>query len=198
MEQLALLGRQEPAFDERFSRLERRWLPEGAWLDYQPDFLTGHAGLLDHLERSMRWRHDRTKMYDKVLDVPRLFAVLPDDGEGHPIIARIRDALCQRYGQMFVRISMALYRNGGDSVAWHGDRVARRMPEALVATVSLGAARKFLLRPYGGGRSIAYSLGMGDLLVMGGSCQRTWQHSVPKVRHADPRLAIMFRPVWAE
>jgi alkylated DNA repair dioxygenase AlkB len=83
-------------------------------------------------------------------------------------------------------------------VAWHGDYVARRMTEALVATVSVGAPRRFLLRPKGGGPSIALSLGEGDLLVMGGSCQRTWDHCVPKVKRAEPRIAIMFRPIWKE
>jgi alkylated DNA repair dioxygenase AlkB len=61
----------------------------------------------------------------------------------------------------------------------------------------VGGQRRFLLRPYGGGHSIALNLGWGDLLVMGGTCQRTWQHCLPKVAHAEPRIAIMFRPSWA-
>jgi alkylated DNA repair dioxygenase AlkB len=130
--------------------------------------------------------------------VPRLIAGLPKDGPGHPALEEMRAALNARYGTAFPRTGMALYRDGNDSVAWHGDYVARELPvDALVATVSLGAPRRFLLRPAeGGGPSIAYSLGWGDLIVMGGSCQRTWRHSVPKVRHAQPRMAIMFRPVW--
>src|SRR5262249_40235264 len=103
-----------------------------------------------------------------------------------------------RYGTAFERVSLGLYRDGQDSVAWHGDYVARRISEAIVATVSVGAPRRFLLRPHGGGRSGAVSLGWGDLIVMGGSCQRTYQHSVPKVANAEPRIAIMFRPVWDE
>ena len=84
------------------------------------------------------------------------------------------------------------------SVAFHGDYVAREMDRALVATVSVGAPRRFLMRPTGGGKSIALTLGWGDLLVMGGTCQRTWQHAIPKVKHALPRIAIMFRPVWTK
>jgi alkylated DNA repair dioxygenase AlkB len=110
----------------------------------------------------------------------------------------MRRALDRRYATAFERISLAYYRDGRDSVAWHGDYVARRMETALVATVSVGAPRRFLLRPHGGGRSIAYSIGWGDLIVMGGTCQRTWQHSVPKVARAEPRIAIMFRPIWQE
>ena len=80
-------------------------------------------------------------------------------------------------------------------VAWHGDYVARRMPQALVATVSVGEPRTFLLRKTGGGRSMALKLGWGDLLVMGGSCQRTFQHAIPKAARAGSRIAIMYRPV---
>jgi alkylated DNA repair dioxygenase AlkB len=110
----------------------------------------------------------------------------------------MRRALCERYRESFERVSLALYRDGRDSVAWHGDQVARNMPEALVASVSVGTPRRLLLRPKTGGRSLALALGWGDLLVMGGSCQRTWQHHVPKVAHAEPRISIMFRPVWSK
>ena len=137
-------------------------------------------------------------MYDRTVDVPRLVAGLPEDGPGHPAIETMRAALSARYGTALPNVSLGYYRDGRDSVAWHGDYVAREMDEALVATVSLGQPRRFLLRPKGGGGgpSIAFSLGWGDLLVMGGSSQRTWQHAVPKVAHADPRLSVMFRPTW--
>ena len=108
----------------------------------------------------------------------------------------MRSALSERYREEFTRVSAAYYRDGRDSVAWHGDTIARKLPNALVATLSLGGPRRFLLRPSGGGRSIALSLGLGDLLVMGGSSQRTWQHAVPKVKSAEPRISVMFRPVW--
>ena len=137
-------------------------------------------------------------MYDRIVETPRLFALLPDDGPGHPVIETMRRALEHRYATAFDRVSLALYRDGNDSVAWHGDRVARRLPDALVATVSIGAPRRFLLRPFGGGRSMVRSLGWGDLVVMGGTIQRTYQHAVPKVARADPRIAIMFRPTWEE
>lgn len=134
-------------------------------------------------------------MYDRVVDVPRLFCVLPSR-HAFPVIDRIRAALDAHYDTSFERISLAYYRDGRDSVAWHGDYVGRRMEQALVATVSLGAPRKFLLRETGGGPSISFSLGMGDLIVMGGTCQRTYQHSIPKVARAHPRIALMFRPAW--
>jgi alkylated DNA repair dioxygenase AlkB len=106
--------------------------------------------------------------------------------------------LSGRYGEDFARIGLGYYRDGRDSVAFHGDYVARELPSALVASVSTGAPRRFLLRPSGGGASRALTLGWGDLLVMGGTCQRTWQHAVPKCSRALPRIAILFRPVWPE
>jgi alkylated DNA repair dioxygenase AlkB len=66
--------------------------------------------------------------------------------------------------------------------------------------VSVGASRRFLMRPVAGGPSLSFSLGRGDLLVMGGSCQRTWLHGIPKSRTvgAQPRIAVMFRPHWVD
>jgi alkylated DNA repair dioxygenase AlkB len=194
--QRSLFGGGEVVVDGTFGKLRRVELDRGAWVDYAPAWLAGHDVLLDHLVRTTAWHQPRREMYDRTVDVPRLVASLPDDGPGHPAIEAMRRALSTRYGLELPHVSLGYYRDGRDSVAWHGDTVAREMDEALVATVSLGEPRRFLLRPTGGGASVAYSLGWGDLLVMGGSAQRTWQHAVPKVAHADPRLAVMFRPTW--
>jgi alkylated DNA repair dioxygenase AlkB len=200
--QLTLLGGSGPPdFDRGFSRLARRELSRGpkeivAWVDYVPGWVSGHETLFEHLLATTTWHEETRQMYDSVVAVPRLWAGLPKDGPGHPLLDAMRDALSARYGEAFVRTGMGLYRSGADSVAWHGDYVARELPEALVATVSLGAPRRFLLREAAGGASISYSLGWGDLIVMGGSCQRTWRHCIPKVAQAEPRLAIMFRPLW--
>jgi alkylated DNA repair dioxygenase AlkB len=196
-DQLSLLGRDEPAFDARFTKLRRLPLAQEAWIEYVPGWLSGHATLFETLRNSMHWRAAEDVMYERTVQVPRLFAALPEDGPGHPLLEEMRCALSQRYRSEFTRTGLALYRDGRDSVAFHGDRVARQMPSALVATVSLGAPRRLLLRPYGGGRSLSFNLGWGDLFVMGGSCQRTWQHGIPKVAHAQPRIAIMFRPNWS-
>jgi alkylated DNA repair dioxygenase AlkB len=193
--QLDLFSTGAPTFDPRFGGLRRRELAAGAWVEHCPGWVAAHDELFDELERTAPWRHETMRMYDKIVDVPRLVAGL---GRDHALLDAMRAALSARYGQTFVRITGALYRDGHDSVAWHGDTVARDLPEALVATVSLGAPRRFLLRPAEGGASIAFALGGGDLLVMGGSCQRTWRHSIPKVAHAAPRMAIMFRPSWAD
>ena len=194
--QLGLFGSEQPGFDHRYSALRRVPLSEDAWIDHQPGFITGHAALFDHLASTTAWRIVEEQIYDRTLPTPRLIAGLPDDGPGHPLLEEIRQSFSEHYGDEFVRVSMALYRDGRDSVAFHGDRIARTLPHALVATVSLGTPRRFLMRPRGGGPSQAWNLGWGDLFVMGGSSQLTWQHGIPKLAHAQPRIAVMFRPRW--
>ena len=132
-------------------------------------------------------------MYDKVVPVPRLLAVAPREG----LVEEMRAALSAKYGEEFLYTTAALYRDGKDSVAFHGDTSARDMDRAVVATVSLGEPRRFLMKPTEGGASIALPLGRGDLVVMGGTFQRTWRHAIPKVATAGPRIALMFRPSWA-
>jgi alkylated DNA repair dioxygenase AlkB len=196
--QLPLFGHELPGFDSEFRRLERTELARGAWFDFASGWVSGSATLFETLRTGLRWRSERREMYERTVDVPRLYAMLPEDGAGHPVLETMRSVLSRRYGEEFSRTSAAYYRDGRDSVAWHGDYVARNMEQSLVATVSLGGPRRFLLRPKGGGKSLALSLGSGDLLVMGGTIQRTWDHAVPKVKQAAPRIAVMFRPVWNE
>jgi alkylated DNA repair dioxygenase AlkB len=194
--QLGLFASGQPGFDPSFAGVRRMELGEGAWVEYVPGWVAGQDALFEELERATAWRTDRRWMYERMVDTPRLIASLPGDGPGHPEIDRMAAALSARYQETFQRITLALYRNGNDSVAFHGDTVARDMEEAMVATVSLGGPRRFLLRPAAGGGSISFSLGGGDLLVMGGTCQRTWRHGIPKVTDAAPRIAVMFRPTW--
>jgi alkylated DNA repair dioxygenase AlkB len=195
--QLGLFTSAQPGFDASFAAVKRVELAQGAWVEHVPGWVSGEGALFDHLAESTSWRQERMYMYEREVDVPRLIALLPDDGPGHPLLVAMREALDQRYRETFVRTSMALYRDGRDSVAFHGDTTARDLLEACVATVSLGAPRRFLLRPSeGGGRSLAFALGGGDLFVMGGTCQRTWRHGIPKVADAAPRIAVMFRPQW--
>jgi len=192
--QLDLFAAPDVAFDARFTSLVRRELSDGAWVDYAPSWVTGHDALFDRLEQSLAWRTEDRKMYDRVVTTPRLLASVPREG----IVEEMRRRLSQRYGEEFVRTTAALYRDGNDSVAFHGDTTARDMDVALVATVSLGQPRKFGLKHAEGGATIWYQLGRGDLIVMGGTCQRTWRHGIPKTAHAPgPRIAIMFRPSWS-
>jgi len=177
-------------------QLRRTDLDDTAWIEHAPAWVSGQDTLMAALAETTAWREERRLMYDRLVTVPRLVASLPDDGPGHPLLLEISRLLSDRYGVAFPRVSLGYYRSGADSVAWHGDTIARELPEALVATVSLGGPRRFLLRPRGGGTSLPLALGLGDLLIMGGACQRTWQHCIPKVTRAEPRIAVMFRPIW--
>ena len=148
------------------------------------------------------WRAERRQMYDRVLDVPRLvsFHHLIDEPAPHPRLMQIRRRLNDTYGaelgEPFATAGLCLYRDGNDSVAWHGDTIGRSSTQdTVVAIVSLGATRVFALRPRGGGHSLRLQHRHSDLLVMGGSCQRTWEHSIPKTsRPTGPRISIQFRP----
>jgi alkylated DNA repair dioxygenase AlkB len=197
LRQLDLFATGAPAFDGEFRALRRTELSHGAWIDHVPNWVSGHDTLFDELESGLHWRRETMQMYDKTVEVPRLLAKVPREGVGQPLIDDMRKAVTARYGEEFVYTTAALYRDGSDSVAFHGDTTARNMIEALVATVSLGSPRRFLLKPTEGGASLAFALGRGDLYVMGGTCQRTWRHGIPKVANAGPRIALMFRPTWA-
>jgi alkylated DNA repair dioxygenase AlkB len=192
--QLDLFGvTSAPRFDASFASLVRHDIGLGAWVDHVPGWVGNHDALFEELEQSLAWRNETMRMYDRTVDVPRLLASVPKE---HALIESMRVALSEKYGEEFVRTTAALYRDGKDSVAWHGDTTARDMLTALVATVSLGQPRRFLLKPTEGGRALTFPAGRGDLIVMGGTCQRTWRHSVPKVADAGPRIALMFRPTW--
>jgi len=181
--------------------LRRTELSRGAWVDTLPGWLSGADELFGRLVREVPWRAERREMYDRVVDVPRLVHTYGIGVElPHPALAEARDLLSRHYlpelGEPFVTAGCCYYRDGNDSVAWHGDRLGRaRSHDTMVAIVSLGSPRKLLLRPKGGSVAHTHHLGHGDLLVMGGSCQRTWEHAVPKTtRPVGPRISVQFRP----
>ena len=194
MSQLGLFDDGAPRHPgEGAAALPRVHLDARSWVDYRPGWLAGHVELFDSLRRGIEWHAERRAMYDAVIDVPRLTATIPDDGPCPPALARARRSLERHYRRRFESMRLAWYRDGRDSVAMHGDRIGRRIADTVVAILSLGAPRRFLLKPAAGGRSHRFDLGGGDLLVMGGACQRTWRHGIPKVRSAGPRISIQFR-----
>jgi len=198
LEQPNLFGHGDPGFDPGFRGLRRLPLHQGAWVDHLPAWIGGHEAVFATLWSTTRWRLERRRMYERVVEVPRFVAMLPDDGPGHPLLPQLGTALSARYGRALSEVSLAGYRDGRDSVAFHGDRIGRERNDTIVAIVSFGAPRRFLLRPAGRGPSRAFDLGWGDLLVMGGTCQRTWEHAVPKMASAAPRLSVQFRPQPAD
>ncbi|RNM17474.1 alpha-ketoglutarate-dependent dioxygenase AlkB [Nocardioides pocheonensis] len=181
--------------------LRRVPLSRGAWIDVLPGWFSGADELFAQLVRDVPWRAERREMYDRVVDVPRLVCTYAvGETLPHERLAEARDLLSRHYadelGEPFVTAGCCYYRDGHDSVAWHGDRIGRgRTHDTMVAIVSFGAPRKLLLRPKGGSVEQTHWLGHGDLLVMGGSCQRTWEHAVPKTsRPVGPRISVQFRP----
>ena len=184
------------------AEIRRTTLAHGAWIDLRPGWLTGADELFSRLARDVPWHAERRKMYDREVDVPRLLSFYDEEAQlPDPLLGQARSALSAHYaaelGEPFRTVGLCFYRDGRDSVAWHGDRIGRGSTEdTLVAIASVGAPRTLLLRPRGGGGpTLRHLLGHGDLLVMGGSCQRTWEHAIPKTaKPVGPRISIQFRP----
>jgi alkylated DNA repair dioxygenase AlkB len=194
--QVSLFGiAEEPAVDDAFHGLQRINLDRTSWLDHCPGWLTGEQHVFDHLVSELEWHQRTVTMWERRLPEPRLTSwwTAEQGPESLPVLASARRALSTRYAEAFDSIGFNCYRNGGDSVAWHGDRHRLYIDDPVVAILSVGAPRPLRLRPRGGGRALSFDLGRGDLFAMGGACQHDWEHCVPKVKHAEPRISITFR-----
>lgn len=181
--------------------VQRTLLDRGAWIDVRRSWIAGADALFLRLVDAVPWRAEKRQMYDHIVDVPRLVCFYDEDQPlPDPALDTAKQALDAHYagelGEPFRTAGLCLYRDGRDSVAWHGDRIGRgNTQDTMVAIISVGDPRHLLLRPRGGGETLRYDLGHGDLIVMGGSCQRTWEHAIPKTaRPTGPRISIQFRP----
>ena len=191
--QPTLLGATEPDID-RGAPTERIHLDTTSWIDVTREWLGGGDELAFRLTETVPWRQGRRRMWDRMLDDPRLsYWARRDDVPFDLSIASMQHTLERTYGHPLRRPGFNYYRDGRDSVAWHADRELRDLDDTLVAIVTLGTCRPFLVRPKGGGTSIDISPGSGDLLVMGGAAQRDWQHAVPKTSRPGPRISISWR-----
>lgn len=184
------------SFDRTFAGMMRVQLDETSWVDHAPGWVRGSDRLFDLVLSTRRWGERTRWMYDRRVREPRLTSHW-ELGSGTPlepaVLEEIRASLSARYGVLLDSAGFNLYRDGQDSVAWHADRIEKEIVDPVIALVSLGEPRKFLFRPRGGGRSLAFRLGRGDLLVTGGSANRSWEHSVPKVARAGPRISVAYR-----
>jgi alkylated DNA repair dioxygenase AlkB len=191
-----------PVVGQLAGHVERHVLSRGAWVDVRPGWVSGSDDLFARLVQTVPWQAERRQMYERVVDVPRLLRfydeteTLPD-----PVLADVRTRLNEHYrdelGEDFTTVGMCYYRDGRDSVAWHGDTIGRSKTEdTMVAILSFGEARRLSLRPRnGGGPTLGFPLGHGDLIVMGGSCQRTWEHAILKTAQpVGPRISVQYRP----
>jgi len=175
------------------ARFERRELSPGSWIDIARNWWGRPDDLAQSLIDSVPWKQRRRRMYDRVLPDPRLCCGAAALGGLEPALGEMRAHLQRRYGVALAAPFLNYYRDGRDSVAFHGDRELVTLDDTLVAIVTLGALRPFLLRPRGGGTSIDVRPASGDLLVIGGRCQRDWEHAVPKTASAGPRVSVSMR-----
>lgn len=186
----------DPSFDRSFAGTEHLALARGALVDVTPGFVSGAEALFGIVAQAAEWHVQHMVMFEQVVRCPRLTTswTLGDLPGELSILRAMAAALSQRHRVALTRVSANLYRDGDDAVAWHGDRGARDVATATVAVLSLGATRPFRLRERDGDGRVDLAPASGDLLVMGGSCQRTWQHAVPRVSESGPRISLMFRP----
>ena len=191
-----LASDEDVRLDPTFEALRRIDLDDRSWVEHAPGWVRGSDRVFELLLESRDWGQRSRRMYDQRVREPRLTAPWnARSGEPlePPILEEIRQVLSARYGRRFDSVGFNLYRDGRDSVAWHGDRIPKAIDDPIVALVSFGEPRRFLLRPKGGGASRTFLLGRGDLLVTGGRTQRDWDHSVPKVKQAGPRISLAYR-----
>lgn len=194
--QRELFGARTASFDRAFAALRRVHLDAHSWVDHAEGWVDGADALFEEIHRARDWRQRSRWLYERSVREPRLTAPW-SAGSGAALEPRLvedmRAALSERYGVRFDSVGFNLYRDGRDGVAWHRDHIRREVEQPVIALVSLGERRRFLLRPRGGGSSAAFALGRGDLLVAGGRTNHDWEHSVPKVARAGPRISLAFR-----
>lgn len=191
-----LFAPQVAGFDRFYSSVQRIDLDAHSWVDFAEGWVAGADNLFETVRAARDWKQRSRWLYERRVKEPR-FTAPWNTGSGTPLepplLEEMRASLSARYGVWFDSVGFNLYRNGQDSVAWHRDHIRREIDRPIIALVSLGERRRFLLRPRGGGSSTAFALGRGDLLVTGGRTNHDWEHSVPKVARAGPRISLAFR-----
>jgi alkylated DNA repair dioxygenase AlkB len=167
-----------------------------SWVDYVHGWLAGDGELMAMLMEQADWEQRSRWMYTQMVQEPRLTAEYPVVADApQPVLRYLAGTLSAHYGQPYTRLWMNWYRDNDDGTGWHVDRPVNRLDETVIPVLSLGATRRFLIRPDGGGPSRAIVVHGGDLVVMGGRCQKDYQHSVPKQRQAaGARLSLNFSP----
>lgn len=188
---------QSPAIDiAAFEVATDHRLDEHSWITHVPGFLTGHHQLVEQLAGLDVWEQRQRWMFDRLVDEPRLTGEYADLSVAPPLLVELAATLSERLEVPYDRIWMNWYRNHQDGTGWHADRPVNRAPAAIVPVLSLGAPRRFLVRPMGGGPSTVFTPAGGDLIIMQGRCQRDWQHCVPKQKTAaGARISLNFSSV---
>jgi alkylated DNA repair dioxygenase AlkB len=193
----ALFDDLPPAVDAGFAAARRVELDEASWIEHVPGWLLGSGTLFDELLATAPWEQRSRVMFERRFIEPRLTAEYPDiAGAPQALLHTVAGALSARYGVAYQKLWMNLYRTHRDSTGWHGDLIGKVQETSIVPVLSLGATRRFLIRPAAGGASVSFTICSGDLIVMGGRSQRDWRHSVPKqATPAGPRISVNFAPI---
>ena len=192
---------------------QRLELGPGAWLDWWPCFLEpGESPALGALVAELPLRADRFQIFGRSVAVPRRMAWVGDPGCRYrysgqtyeptpwtPALAGLRDTVGERTGLAWNCVLANYYRDGRDSVGWHADDERELGPssdDVAIASLSLGAPRRFRLRRRDRQEAHTLELRNGSLVVMRGTMQRSWLHCLPKTRSpVGPRLNLSFRVV---
>jgi hypothetical protein len=189
--QLGLFDAAEPAIDTAFATARRIRLDATSWVEHVPGWLAGSEALFSTLLDVPAWEQRERWIIDHMVIEPRLTAEYRDVAKAPPLLRDITAALSRHYGVPYDMLWLNLYRDQRDSTAWHGDGASCRRAICTVPVLSLGATRRFHLQPRTGGRSTVLTVHAGDLVVMGGRCQRDWRHCVPKqATPAGARISV--------
>jgi len=193
---------------------ERIELREGAWLELWPRLVPDHLAWLARLERELDLQAERYRMFGREVASPRRVAWHGDPGTGYVYsgvhheprpwtegLVALRAQVDRATGLSFNAVLCNLYRDGDDGMGWHRDgekEIGPAPADRWVASLSLGAPRRFALKPDDGGERWVRALGEGDLLVMRGTTQTHYRHALPKTKRAvGRRLNLTFRHVVA-
>ena len=183
--------------------VERVRLDDTSWVDVIRGMIPDAQRVHDELVHSARWRNGRTYRYERWVADERRTAS-QSGTRRHPALIETENWLIRRYRVRFSGVALSEYRHGREALGFHRDRAMTWLDDTLVALLSLGAQRPWLMRPDPGRPeidpddafrdAIDLSPAGGDLLVMGGRCQRTWLHAVPPVDHAvGSRVSAQWR-----
>jgi len=185
-----------PAIDNGFVTAQRIELDETSWLEHVPGWLRASGGLFDELMATAPWQQRYRYMWARRVQEPRLTAEYQDiAGVPRQLLRAVASTLSRHYGVAYRYLWLNLYRTHRDSTSWHGDPIGKLQQTSIVPVLSLGATRRFLIKPAEGGKSVSLNVASGDLVVMGGRSQRDWRHSVPKQNtSAGPRIRVNFAP----
>jgi len=184
----------------------------GADLAFAPGWLAPDAAdaLLAALRADVPWSVHRIRLFGRTVDSPRLSCWIGDpdahyrysgaDFAPHPWpaeLAPVRARLHAELGLAFNSVLANLYRDGADRMGWHSDDEPELGPEPAIASLSLGATRRFVLKDRREpARKLAIALPHGSLLLMRGATQRHYRHALPATaRVVEPRLNLTFRRI---